>query len=136
MYNWYWKVEICCTYLSDIYQLDKPCSHSVWFSRVWTLQELLTPTVVEFYSHNWEYIGTKSSLAEEIQRATGMEKRFFLNHSHIKSASVGTKFSWAAHRKNTRPVDVAYILLGILKSICQCCTGKASERSIDFKCKY
>jgi hypothetical protein len=115
MYNWYWRAEICYAYMSDICQLDTPLSHSAWFSRGWTLQELLAPAVVEFYSHDWERIGTKSSQAEEIRRATGIEKKFFLNRRNIRSAPVGTKFSWAARRETTRPEDMAYSLLGIFE---------------------
>jgi hypothetical protein len=75
---------------------------------------LLAPAIVEFYSREWKRIGTKSSLAGDVQRATGIQKKFFLDRRNIKSASVGTKFSWAAHRTTTRQEDIAYSLLGIV----------------------
>lgn len=86
----------------------------MWFRRGWTLQELLAPAVVEFYPHDWKRIGSKSSLANDIWRATGIEKEFILDRRKIKSASVGRKLSWTSQRKTTRPEDMAYSLLGIV----------------------
>lgn len=112
MYTWYWYAEVCYAYLSDV--PAEPLVKSRWFKRGWTLQELLAPAIVEFYSWEWKRIGTKSSLADDIRRATGIQKRFFLDRRNIKAASVGTKFSWAAQRTTTRLEDTAYSLLGIV----------------------
>jgi hypothetical protein len=112
MYTWYWYAEVCYAYPSDV--PAEPLVKSRWFKRGWTLQELLAPAIVEFYSREWKRIGTKSSLADDIRRATGIQKKFFLDRRNIKPASVGTKFSWAAQRTTTRPEDTAYSLLGIV----------------------
>jgi hypothetical protein len=77
MYKWYWRAEVCYVYLSDV--PHKSFMKSTWFSRGWTLQELLAPSVVEFYSQDWTRIGTKSSLSGDIRRATGIETKFFLD---------------------------------------------------------
>jgi len=113
MYNWYWGAEICYAYLSDV--PDRHLTESEWFRRGWTLQELLAPAVVEFYKKDWTRIGTKWSLVDDIQEATGIEKKYLLDRRMIKSACVGKKFSWASHRKTTRPKDAAYCMLGLLQ---------------------
>ena len=54
MYRWYWQAAICYAYLSDVstnYNAWKQeLEASRWFTRGWTLQELLAPAVVEFYN--------------------------------------------------------------------------------------
>jgi hypothetical protein len=74
----------------------------------------LAPAVVEFYSQDWRRIGTKSSLVDDIQRATGIEKKFLLDRRNVKLACVGKKFGWASHRQTTRIEDIAYSLLGLV----------------------
>jgi hypothetical protein len=104
MYDWYWQAEVCYAYLSDV--LDKVFGESAWFSRGWTLQELLAPIVVEFYSADWREVSAGSLLY--------MNMRYIVNRKRIKLASIGRRFSWAAHRKTTRTEDIAYSLLGIV----------------------
>jgi hypothetical protein len=112
MYDWYWNSAVCYAYLSDV--PTKAFVESVWFTRGWTLQELLAPAVVEFYSQDWKRIGTKLGLVEDVHRATGIEKKYILNRSTIQSTPIGRKFGWAAHRKTTRVEDIAYSLLGLV----------------------
>lgn len=52
---------------------SQPCSIGIkmprncrWFTRGWTLQELLAPRHVEFYDGNWVFRGTKRDLKELI----------------------------------------------------------------------
>ena len=89
-------------------------AESEWFNRGWTLQELLAPAAVEFYSEDWVRLGTKLNLVDDIQHTTGIEKRFLINRVSIRWACIGKKFSWASHRKTTRPEDAAYSLLGLV----------------------
>jgi hypothetical protein len=51
MFRYYKEARICYAYLSDIasYKAEELTS-SRWFKRGWTLQELIAPPVVEFYS--------------------------------------------------------------------------------------
>ncbi|KAH7075722.1 heterokaryon incompatibility protein-domain-containing protein [Paraphoma chrysanthemicola] len=104
MYMWYWDSEICYAYLSDV--PGPKFVEARWFTRGWTLQELLAPTI--------RRIGTKLSLACEIERATGIQKTYLLDRRAIQQACVGEKFSWASKRITTRPEDVAYCLLGLV----------------------
>lgn len=56
MFRWYRKAFICYAYLSDVPGDDNPRNlgsefrKSRWFKRGWTLQELLAPQSLHFYS--------------------------------------------------------------------------------------
>lgn len=119
MYRWYWQAAICYAFLADVspvrndhWQWELRASR--WFKRGWTLQELLAPDVVEFYSSSWSLLGTKSGLLHHIKEATKIEAKFIVNREAIKRASVATKLSWASLRQTTRAEDGAYCLLGLV----------------------
>ena len=66
MFHWYQKAARCYVYLSDVsvhdfYQADRLWKsaflQSRWFSRGWTLQELIAPASVEFFSQEGERLG-------------------------------------------------------------------------------
>ncbi|KAF2995853.1 hypothetical protein E8E13_003325 [Curvularia kusanoi] len=118
MYKWYWEAAICYAYLSDVStkrDWKQEFEKSRWFTRGWTLQELLAPAIVEFYDEAWKSIGRKRRMAQQIQTATGIEQQYFLERDSIKSANIATKFRWAAYRKTTRVEDIAYCLLGLVE---------------------
>ncbi|KAE8152639.1 heterokaryon incompatibility protein-domain-containing protein [Aspergillus avenaceus] len=125
MFEWYRASTVCYAYLEDV---DEPYSARIghtyytyaptgdksrWYTRGWTLQELLAPSNVVFYNKNWHVMGTKVHLVEEISDATGIDD-VNLIHYGIRPTSVGQKLSWAAGRKTTREEDQAYCLLGLL----------------------
>lgn len=115
MYFWYEEAEICFAYLKDVTassladQLPQFRS-SRWFTRGWTLQELLAPRYLLFLDSTWHEIGTRSELLEDIAEATRIQTQHLLNH---QSCNVAQKLSWAAHRRTTRIEDEAYCLLGL-----------------------
>jgi hypothetical protein len=118
MYKWYWDAAICYAYLPDVSvsaewkdQLEK----SRWFTRGWTLQELLAPDVVELYDTQWSLLGTKAKLIDIIASVTKIDPKFILSRETIERASIGTKFSWTAARQTTRTEDMAYCMLGIMR---------------------
>jgi hypothetical protein len=119
MYNWYWQAEICFAYLADVFTDDERAPfqsgflRSNWFNRGWTLQELLAPAVVEFYDHEWTFIGTKCSLVSSLEQASKIEAKHLINRESIADATLGTRFSWASRRITKRPEDMAYCLLGL-----------------------
>ncbi|KAH7370138.1 heterokaryon incompatibility protein-domain-containing protein [Rhexocercosporidium sp. MPI-PUGE-AT-0058] len=115
MFSWYRSAQICYVYLSDVPSADDdhfaPDSHfrnSKWFQRGWTLQELVAPRRLEFYSQDWVEFGTKSSLGELISVITGITDLF-----HYQDACIAQKMSWAARRETTREEDQAYCLMGL-----------------------
>ena len=136
MFNWYAKAEVCYTYLSDVDKEDcvvgrsdpRPLIESpegsliptsTWFSRGWTLQELIAPREMLFFDRRWNKLGTRNGLSNMIESVTGISKRDW-NGWHQKSTvgqyrarSVAQRMSWASKRETTREEDMAYCLLGL-----------------------
>lgn len=83
---------------------------SRWFTRGWTLQELLAPSTVVFYDKDWREFGTRWSLRAQISRATGIT---YESMNRPRDASIATKMSWASNRRTTRVEDMAYCLMGL-----------------------
>ena len=112
MYGRYENAQVCYVYLADVsltkWEEEFPISR--WFLRGWTLQELLAPRTVVFYSKDWKELGTKWSLRDEISEATGITHDQMIDHKRV---NVATKMSWAAMRETTRIEDTAYSLLGL-----------------------
>ena len=126
MFRWYSKAEICYAYLSDVKLApgnnpDLPMTgrddflkNSRWFTRGWTLQELLAPSLVVFFDSNWRSIGDKVSYCDTISCITGIDKGVLLDSSKIFNEPYATRMFWAAKRETTIPEDTAYCLMGIL----------------------
>jgi hypothetical protein len=115
MYRWYQRSQVCYAYLVDVPDAtadhsrpDSLFQQSKWFTRGWTLQELLAPTFVEFYDQNWIEIGTKSSMRTLVQKITNISILV-----DIDEACVAEKLSWASTRVTTRIEDLAYCLMGL-----------------------
>jgi hypothetical protein len=87
---------------------------SRWFTRGWTLQELLAPSSVVFYLQDWTVYGTKTFLHEEVSRITGIPTFAMTKPNSMKGFSVAQRISWASNRQTTRPEDISYCFLGIL----------------------
>ena len=85
---------------------------SRWFTRGWTLQELLAPKRLVFYSESWEPLGTKIELCDILSEITRVGKEI-LEGGELSRVCVGKKMSWVSSRQTTRPEDIAYCLLGI-----------------------
>ncbi|KAG5769333.1 hypothetical protein H9Q72_003427 [Fusarium xylarioides] len=119
MFQWYRRAAICYTYMADvpheqdIWESTSSFSASSWFTRGWTLQELLAPGEIQFFDETWSLIGTKEELASEIEDITGIPRGFLLGWVDFHQASVAQRMSWASKRKTKREEDIAYCLLGI-----------------------
>ncbi|KAI5920918.1 heterokaryon incompatibility protein-domain-containing protein [Camillea tinctor] len=114
MYRWYKNSNVCYVFLSDV-RANKPESFSTsqWFTRGWTLQELLVPENVFFYDQKWEYIGSKHSLRGDISYITNIDRNVLSYRNTIHECSIAQRMSWASQRRTTRTEDRAYSLMGI-----------------------
>lgn len=121
MFNWYRDAAICYAYLEDVHsaveaETVSPVSaafrDSRWFTRGWTLQELLAPSTVVFYSCDWVEIGTRDRLKDSIASITKISRDFFM-YGSLSNFSIAQKMSWACRRETTRIEDEAYCLLGL-----------------------
>jgi hypothetical protein len=115
MFEWYRCAQVCYAYLSDVsprakdhHRIDSDFRRSKWFTRGWTLQELLAPHWIQFFDEEWTEIGTKSSLQDLITSITGISHLF-----NFHDASVAQKMCWASKRETTRLEDQAYCLMGL-----------------------
>ncbi|OCK77386.1 hypothetical protein K432DRAFT_304350 [Lepidopterella palustris CBS 459.81] len=114
MFCWYQNAAKCYVYLSDVAQPRwKPAFRkSRWFTRGWTLQELIAPLSVSFFSVEGERLGDKESLEQTIHEITGIAVQA-LQGCSLSNFSVDERMLWAAERKTKRGEDAAYSLLGI-----------------------
>lgn len=125
MYRWYRDSIHCYVYMEDVETRDvlrerrsqeakwhDAFQHSRWFTRGWTLQELLAPRSIHFYGRNGRLLGDKNSLEAEICNTTGIDPRA-LRGEPLSTFSIEERFSWATERQTSRSEDAAYSLLGL-----------------------
>jgi hypothetical protein len=125
MFRWYGNAARCYVYLSDVPEPeldtnDQSCQQiwessfrkSSWFTRGWTLQELIAPASVEFFSKDDKKLGDKKSLERQIREITGIPAKA-LQGNPLSQFSVSERMSWSETRETTRKEDKAYSLLGI-----------------------
>lgn len=114
MYLWYAEAAVCYAYLVDVHDEHdgRAFEESAWFTRGWTLQELLAPEDVRFYTADWTLICTKLENYQVISKITRIAEPYLVGKS-FSSAPVGERMSWAADRTTTRREDIAYCLLGL-----------------------
>ncbi|EJF57905.1 HET-domain-containing protein, partial [Dichomitus squalens LYAD-421 SS1] len=118
MFTWYGQSLMCIAYLADVPPVTKYSNRasdfqqSRWFTRGWTLQELIAPVDVDFYSADWQLIGSKHELADVVEEITGITYEALLHLKPLEDFSVAQRFSWAARRETERIEDRAYSLIG------------------------
>jgi hypothetical protein len=110
-FAWYHNAICCYVYLSDVSTVAS-LRHSRWFTRGWTLQELIAPASVKFFSTDGEFIGDKTSLLRDIHEITGVPVEA-LQGTPLAKFSVEERFSWAKNRRTKREEDAAYCLMGL-----------------------
>ncbi|KAF1814172.1 HET-domain-containing protein, partial [Eremomyces bilateralis CBS 781.70] len=122
MFEWYARSRVCYIYLSDVppASLDehkKPGSlfrSSRWFTRGWTLQELLAPKNRMLFDSSWQQVKILSEITDiRIECLQTIANRSRRLRTPLHEFSVSERMSWASRRKTTREEDVAYCLLGI-----------------------
>ena len=123
MFAWYEQAAFCYAILSDVDGLapgdEVPTSR--WFTRGWTLQELIAPGMVVFLNARWQELGTRDTLSQLIHAATSIPYELLESEGRISSDiralldgfTIAQKMSWASRRQTTRIEDRAYSLLGI-----------------------
>jgi len=127
MYQWYKNAVCCYAYLGDVSLIpsETPLGSSVndfenrnlhkseWFLRGWTLQELIAPRTLRFYSRDWTDMGSRQMHSGAISRLCGIDERVLLGHLSVDSVNIAQRMRWASARKTTRIEDTAYCLMGI-----------------------
>lgn len=116
MFEWYRGAVVCYAYLEDYMAEKDDCGSlkdSKWFTRGWTLQELLAPKRLLFYAAGWNEVGTKEDFASDLASFTHISAEILNGRRPLQTASIANRMGWAARRETTRPEDLAYCLMGI-----------------------
>ncbi|KAL5365502.1 ankyrin repeat-containing domain protein [Aspergillus floccosus] len=111
MYRWYEEADVCYAYLADVPSVN--FTESRWFTRGWTLQELIAPREVIFFDKEWNVLGTRDSLQIEISERTNIPLGILDGSQSLETMSIAQRMSWASERQSTRIEDNAYCLMGI-----------------------
>jgi hypothetical protein len=125
MFRWYQGATKCYVYLSDVSMADEVTDaeasqttweeafrRSRWFTRGWTLQELIAPVSVEFFTKEGKALGTRKSLEQVIHDITKIPIGVFRGQS-LAEFGVEERMNWVAERTTTMKEDKVYCLLGL-----------------------
>lgn len=119
MFRWYERSRMCYVFLEDVEIEDlqdaiiqpdpdmlQKMSQARWFSRGWTLQELIAPPAVIFFDRLWNVLGTRNGLSEFLASKTMIDRDALESGvMNLNLLSIATRMSWAAKRSTTRVED-------------------------------
>jgi hypothetical protein len=156
MYKWYFSAQVCYVYLEDVPsrspdasldEIDDALSKSRWFTRGWTLQELIAPGYCRYFAKDWILIGTKGKpqgpsqgnsedrtsehFVSTLCKITGIYPRILRNPRFLSSASVAEGMSFASRRQTVRDEDVAYSLMGLFGVHMPILYGEGKEKAFE-----
>ena len=120
MFRWYRDAAKCYVYLTDVSTRKRSRSSRVpwesaftesrWFTRGWTLQELLAPRSVEFFSRDSKRLGDRGSLEQHIHGITRIPFQALRGDS-LLDFSIEERMSWiekAGDHEGRRPSILSY----------------------------
>jgi hypothetical protein len=136
MFRWYRDAVVCYVYLADVSTTvddsegtwETAFRKSRWFTRGWTLQELLAPRKLLFFSKEGLYLGNRQTLEQQIHEITGIALPA-LRGVPLSNFSVEERMSWVADRHTTREEDKAYSLLGLFDIFMPLHYGETAEKA-------
>ncbi|RDW89252.1 hypothetical protein BP6252_01284 [Coleophoma cylindrospora] len=150
MYRWYRDAEVCFVYIVDVDPVDsvpidgdiygsagqtRAFKKSRWFSRGWTLQELIAPHQRVFFSNDWSLIHfsidtiEEDSLDELLASITSVSLDVLRHRQPLSKLCVAERMSWASQRETTREEDMAYCLMGILNVNMPILYGEGAQKA-------
>ncbi|KAF9472039.1 hypothetical protein BDN70DRAFT_819223, partial [Pholiota conissans] len=144
MYKWYERADVCIVHLAGTQSLQD-MHLDPWFTRGWTLQEMLAPEHMKFCNKNWKYFFSDASsndkymtarddvesfgprqIMRQINKATTITQDEL---QHIVSIPLSRRMQLAASRKVTREEDMAYSLMGVFGVSITTAYGEGSDRA-------
>ncbi|KAJ4303184.1 hypothetical protein N0V90_002077 [Kalmusia sp. IMI 367209] len=136
MFHWYKNAARCYVFLPDVSIVtDAPPSAweasfcaSEWFTRGWTLQELIAPVSVEFFSYEGRRLGDKESLEPLVHEVTNIPLKA-LRNSPLDEFTIEERKDWARNRETSEEEDKVYCLLGILNVVIPVAYGEGIEKA-------
>lgn len=148
MYKWYRGAHICIAYISETRLITRMHLDS-WFTRGWTLQELLAPQAICFYDMDWDDFLAERELAlkdlpfyatdslshadiqREIRTATSISEYEIqlCRRGDMEQIAISRRFQLASKRQVTREEDSSYSLMGLLGVDISVAYGEGSKRA-------
>ncbi|KAK3356393.1 hypothetical protein B0T25DRAFT_602828 [Lasiosphaeria hispida] len=120
MFTWYRNATVCLVFLFDLPAGDTTLkgapsafANCRWFTRGWTLQELIAPSNLLFLDSVWTERGTKQVSTAQIEAITGVDQAVLLDPAQLAAVPLARRMSWASTRNTTRIEDLAYCLMGL-----------------------
>jgi hypothetical protein len=144
MFQWYSEADLCLVYLNDFdanaaaSDRDTMLRRARWFSRGWTLQEIVAARAANFYDSAWYHFGTRVSLRDELISITKIDAEIFsppqvsnvvVIRDLLDAIPVGRRMAWAASRETTKPEDMAYCLIGLFSVSMPMLYGEGGEQA-------
>ncbi|KAI1734988.1 HET-domain-containing protein [Xylaria scruposa] len=140
MYSYYRNARKCFIYLADVpgnssgsrlSRTRQLCAveSSRWFTRGWTLQELIASSNREFYAEDWSLIEVDNEFMDLIAEVTGIDLNLLEDRKLLSRYCTATRMSWASKRKTTRPEDMAYCLMGIFNISMPILYGEGAKKA-------
>ncbi|KAK0627626.1 heterokaryon incompatibility protein-domain-containing protein [Immersiella caudata] len=149
MFEWYALSSVCLAYISDYKDEGLKSGaadpenfmKSRWFTRGWTLQELIAPANLVFYDRDWFPIGDRRFLANAVSSKTSIYRRFLARKGpsrddnlrelrrNLTAVCVAAKMRWVSARKTGRPEDTAYCMLGLFNVNMPLLYGEGAEKA-------
>jgi tetratricopeptide (TPR) repeat protein len=143
MFQWYKNALRCYVFLSDVSASISTSTGSIlcrdwnvslrrskWFTRGWTLQELIAPASVEFFSCEGQRIGDKTSLDQLLHSITGIPLAA-LRNCPLNQFTIDERMRWISSRETTETEDIVYCLLGLLGVSMPATYGEGRESALE-----
>lgn len=141
MFRWYRDAETCYVFLSDVSATKRKVDSdfylsnwesafrsSRWFTRGWTLQELLAPRRMRFFSREKKLLGDNQDLLGLVQDITSLPTAA-LSGDPLDGFEIEERLRWTQTRITTREEDKAYSLLGIFGIFMPLIYGEGEENA-------
>ncbi|XP_014551505.1 hypothetical protein COCVIDRAFT_112750 [Bipolaris victoriae FI3] len=143
MFQWYKNALRCYVFLSDVSASTSTSTGSIlcrdwnvslrrskWFTRGWTLQELIAPASVEFFSCEGQRIGDKTSLDQLLHSITSIPLAA-LRNCPLNQFTIDERIRWVSGRETTETEDMVYCLLGLLGVSMPATYGEGRESALE-----
>ena len=142
MFCWYKNAKKCYVYLSDVavpgHDTDVQVEQRIWeadfrssrwFTRGWTLQELIAPATVEFFSKKGKLLGSKASLEKLVQEITQIPIQA-LQGNPFSDLKITERIKWVGQRETEREEDIVYCLLGLCDVSTSVIYGEGRDKAL------
>ncbi|KAI4640823.1 hypothetical protein J4E93_008416 [Alternaria ventricosa] len=129
MFRWYRDAVICYAYISDVKSGDPhSLSECRWLTRGWTLQEMIAPDRVHFYDMNWDFLGSRISLAAQLSESSGIHASVLLRrHLGRMGFQIPTEKGHLVAEFTGELDDTSYSRKTITERECKCCTSTEED---------